>query len=423
MARRATPLTARQVVTLKQGIYGDGNGLFLVVKESGSRSWEARYQLPGQKRRSIGLGALDRPYGLAEAREKTREIQKNAKLGIDALVEKQQEKAAALAPKAPKATFRFCAEGFHASRKATWSARHAQDWLPTLERHVYPHIGDKSVQDIDLNDMLAVLQPIWLTIPETANRVRNRIEQSLDWAIAMEHRTNEVNPARWAGRLKMLLVSPSKAAAVARIESGRPEHFDALPWQQIPALMAQLRERQSVSARALMFTILTASRTSQASDAVWDEIDFDNRIWTIPGKRMKGGQQHRVPLTERALEIIAVQKEFCHYFNTPHLFPGVDYHRPIHRNSMYILLTRTMGYHHITVHGFRSTFRQWIAEATKFSREAAEMALAHTLGGVEGAYQRSDLLDERRLLMEAWEKYIYADTSSVVALPMRAVQA
>lgn len=422
MARRATPLTARQVVTLKQGIYGDGDGLFLIVKESGSRSWEARYQLPGQKRRSIGLGAVDRPYTLAEAREKTREIQKNAKLGIDALVEKRKQKEAAAAPASPKATFRYCAEEFHKSRKATWSARHANDWLPALERHVYPHIGDKSVQDIDLTDVLLVLTPIWSTIPETANRVRNRIEAVLDWASAMDHRP-DTNPARWASKLKMILPAPSKAAAAARIETGRPEHFDALPWQQLPALMAQLGERQSVAARALKFTILTAARTSQASDAVWDEIDFDNRLWTIPGKRMKGGQQHRVPLSEHALEILAVQKEICTYFNTPYLFPGVDYHRPIHRNSMYILLTRTMEYHNITVHGFRSTFRQWIAEATKFSREAAEMALAHTLGGVEGAYQRSDLLDERRLLMEAWDRYISADTSSVVALPMRAVQA
>jgi len=420
MARRATPLTTRQVATAKAGVYGDGNGLFLVVKEGGSRAWEVRYQLPGAKRRSMGIGGVDRPHSLAEARDKAREIQKAAKLGIDPLAERQQEREAAKteAGKVGDATFRACAEAYIASRRATWkSAQHAKDWEASLKNHVYPLLADVPVQNITALDVLAVLQPIWLTIPETASRVRNRMELAIDWGIAMGHRPDN-NPARWAGKVKMLLPSPTKAVEAERLASGRQEHLEALPWRELPTLISRLRECQSQTARALEFTILTVARTNMTRAAEWSEIDFQARTWTVPAIRMKMSKAHCIPLTDRAIDILTQQKEYSEHSRTPFIFPGVVPKRPIHPNTMYTFLKKYMQCDDITVHGFRSTFRQWVADK-RLSRDAAEMALAHTLGKVEGAYQRSDLLDERRVLAEAWDRFISGETSTVLAFPTR----
>lgn len=413
MARRATPLTARQVASAKPGVYGDGNGLFLRVKDSGARSWEVRYQLPSQQRRAAGIGGVDKPYSLAEAREKAFDIQRQAKRGIDPLVEKARKRAIKAAP---VATFRFCAEAYIAGRAPTWkNLKHAAQWPATLERYAYPVLGNKPVQDITASDVLAVLQPIWLTTPETASRVRNRIEAVLDWAIAMDHRVHSDNPARWGGKLKMLLPTPSKAAEAVRRESGRDEHFAAMPWQELPSFIARLRQYDNLTARALEFVILTAARTDMVRAATWDEVNLDERVWTIPAARMKMGRLHRVPLSDRAMAILAVQREYSEYARTPFVFSGVDPARPIHSNTMYQLLRQYMGFNTITVHGFRSTFRQWAADTNR-SDAAAEMALAHTLGKVEAAYQRSDLLEERRVLVEAWSKYMSGDA---VVVPIR----
>jgi len=420
MARRASPLTARQVTTAKAGVYGDGNGLFLIVKASGARSWEVRYALPGTKRRSMGIGGVDHPYSLAEARDKAREIQKAAKLGIDPLIERvQQRDAAREAAKVAETTFRYCAEAYIASRRPTWkSAEHARDWERSLTNHAYPLLGDRPVQDITVLDVLAVLQPIWLKIPKTANRVRNRIELAIDWGISMGHRTNEANPARWAGKLRMLLPSPTKAAETERLISGRKEHFAALPWQELPAFVARLRECQSLTARAIEFTILTVARTNMARAAQWSEIDLDRRVWAIPAARMKMGKAHDIPLSDRALAILIQQKEYADHTRSKFIFPGIDPQRPIHDNTMYTFLKQYMGCKNITVHGFRSTFRQWVADK-ELSRDAAEMALAHTLGKVEGAYQRSDLLEKRRVLADMWDRYISGEDSTVIAFPAR----
>jgi len=340
---------------------------------------------------------------------------------VDPLAERRQEREALKteADKVDDTTFRACAEAYIASRRATWkSAQHARDWEASLKNHAYPLLGEAPVQGITVLDVLAVLQPIWLTIPETANRVRNRIELAIDWAIAMGHRTNESNPARWAGKVKMLLPSPAKAVAAVRLGNGRAKHFDALPWQELPALVSRLREYQSQTARALEFTILTVARTNMARAAEWSEIDFEARTWTIPAVRMKMGEEHCVPLSDRAIVILTQQKEYAEHSRSPFIFPGVVPKRPLHDNTMYTFLKRYMQCDNITVHGFRSTFRQWVAD-NRLSRDAAEMALAHTLGKVEGAYQRSDLLGERRVLAEAWDRYISGETSTVLAFPVR----
>lgn len=406
MARLAKPLTARQVMTHKTGVYGDGDGLFLVVKDSGARRWEVRYALPRQKRRTIGLGGVGRPHSLAEAREQARIIQKKAKSGIDPLKEK------ALQAATRTVTFRDAAEQFIATRRSTWkNATHARDWPASLNRHAYPVLGERSVQDITSADVLAVLHPIWLTIPETASRIRNRIEQILDWAVSMEYRSEGDNPARWAGKLKTLLPSPTKAAEAVRREKGQDGHFRALPWQELPTFMATLRAKPFMSARALEFTILTAGRSSQTIGACWDEFDLDNRIWTTPAIRMKGGREHRVPLCDAVMAILVKQLEYHVYMPSKFVFPGLNTLLAMHRGTMHELLKSIND--EVTIHGFRSTFRQWAADTGR-SDPAAEMALAHTLGKVQRAYQRSDLLEERRSLMQAWERYAYGEDAVVI---------
>jgi len=419
VARLAKPLTARQVTTHTTGVYGDGNGLFLVVKDSGARSWEVRYALPRQKRRTIGLGAVGRPHGLAEAREQARLIQKKAKSGIDPLVERgairDEAIAAKEAAKTDAITFRDCAEEFIASRKNTWkSARHAAQWPASLNRHAYPVLGDMPVKDITAFHVLEVLQPIWMSTPETANRVRSRIELALDWAESMDYRPEGSNPARWGAKLKMLLPPLAKTAEMARRAAGRPDHYAALPWQDMPAFMDVLRSKPFMSARALAFTILTAGRSNQTIGACWDEFDLNNRIWTVPAIRMKGGRDHRVPLCDTAMAIMTIQRSYRRYSNSNFVFPGANTTQPMYRTTMHELLKSING--KITIHGFRSTFRQWVADTNR-SDTAAEMALAHSLSKVVRAYQRSDLLEERRLLMNEWDGYIAGST--VIAFPSR----
>jgi len=420
VARLAKPLTARHVTTHTAGVYGDGNGLFLVVKGSGARSWEVRYQLPGAKRRTIGLGAVDRPHSLAEAREQARLIQKKAKSGVDPLDERDAIRSEAIAAKevakTDAITFRDCAEEFIASRKNTWkSARHAAQWPASLNRHAYPVLSDMPVKDITVTNVLEVLQPIWITTPETANRVRNRIELVLDWAECMDYRPSGNNPASWRhSKLKMLLPPLAKTAEMARRAAGRPDHYPALPWQDMPAFMDALRAKPFMGARALAFTILTAGRSNQTIGACWDEFDLNNRIWTVPAIRMKGGRDHRVPLCDTAMAIMAIQRNYRKYSNSNFVFPGANTTQPMYRTTMHELLKSIND--KVTIHGFRSTFRQWAADTNR-SHEAAEMALAHALSKVERAYQRSDLLEERRLLMKAWDGYIAGST--VIAFPAR----
>lgn len=288
-------------------------------------------------------------------------------------------------------TFRRAAETFIEAKRGSWkNAKHAEQWTATLERFAYPVIGERSVADIDIRAVLAVLeQPIgastfWNSRAETAKRVRGRIETVLDWAKVRELRTGE-NPARWGGNLEMAL--PAKGPRV--------KHHAALPYTDVAAFLADLQARDGVSARALEFCILTAARTGEVLGAHWSEIDLDAKLWTIPGERMKAGNEHRVPLTDRCIEIVGPVKAAGEL-----VFPGP---RGQLSNMALLSVLARMGRDDVTVHGFRSTFRDWAAETTDHANEVVEMALAHTIGSkVEAAYRRGDLFEKRRRLMDDW---------------------
>jgi integrase len=288
-----------------------------------------------------------------------------------------------------------------AAHQGGWrNPKHAAQWPATLGTYVYPVMGDLPVDAIDTALVMKVLEPIWQTKPETASRVRGRIEAVLDWAKAADYRNGE-NPARWRGHLQNLLMKPSSAAKAARRSKGRSEHHAALPYREIGAFIAELRQQEGVAARALEFAILTAGRTNEVLGARWEEFT-DERIWTVPAERMKGAKEHRVPLSRPALAIV---KKMEQSRDGDFVFPGDNPGRPLSNMSMLMLLRR-MGRGDLTAHGFRSTFRDWAGDCTDFPREVAEMALAHTLGDkVEAAYRRGDGFQKRRVLAEAWAMF------------------
>lgn len=376
------PLSARKVDTAGPGRHGDGRGLFLYVKPTGARSWVLRYQVQG-RRRDLGLG----PYPdvtLAMARERAAEARRLIAEGQDPIAKKQQAK--------PK-TFREAALELIESKRPGWkNAKHAAQWTSTLEAYVFPKIGAVQIAKIETADVISTLTPIWATKPETANRIRQRIEAVIDYASALGIRSGD-NPARWRGHLDHLLPKPKKVRAV--------KHHPALPHAQIADFMGDLAQREGVAARALAFTILTAARSGETRGMTWSEVDLDAKVWTIPAERMKAAKEHRVPLTDEALALLGQRAE-----GTPDdalIFgseakPG----KPISDMSMTAVLRR-MDRADITVHGFRSTFRDWAGETTGFPREVIEAALAHGIKDkAEAAYARSDLFDKRRKLMEAW---------------------
>lgn len=376
------PLNARKVETAAPGRHGDGRGLFLYVKPSGARSWVLRFQVQG-RRRDLGLG----PYpdvSLAMARDRAMEARRMIAEGEDPITKKQQAQ--------PK-TFREAALELIDSKRPGWkNAKHAAQWTATLEAYVFPKIGAVQVAKIETSDVISALTPIWTEKPETANRVRQRIEAVIDYASALGIRTGD-NPARWRGHLDHLLPKPKKVRAV--------RHHPALPHSQIADFMEALAKREGVAARALAFTILTAARSGETRGMTWGEVDLDTKVWTIPAARMKAAKEHRVPLTETALELLGKPTQ-----GTPDealIFgseakPG----KPISDMSMTAVLRR-MERNDITVHGFRSTFRDWAGETTGFPREVIEAALAHGIKDkAEAAYARSDLFAKRRKLMEAW---------------------
>ncbi len=376
------PLSARKVDTAGPGRHGDGRGLFLYVKPSGARSWVLRYQVQG-RRRDLGLGAYP-DVSLAMARDRAAEARRLIAEGEDPITKKRQAK--------PK-TFRDAALELIESKRPGWkNAKHAAQWTSTLETYVFPKIGPVQVAKIETADVISTLTPIWATKPETANRVRQRIEAVIDYASALGIRTGD-NPARWRGHLDHLLPKPKKVRAV--------KHHPALPHVQFSDFMADLAQREGVAARALAFTILTAARSGETRGMTWGEVDLDAKVWTIPAGRMKAAKEHRVPLTDAALTLLGQSAE-----GTPDdalIFgseakPG----KPISDMSMTAILRR-MDRADITVHGFRSTFRDWAGETTGFPREVIEAALAHGIKDkAEAAYARSDLFDKRRNLMEAW---------------------
>jgi integrase len=377
-------LTAVAVRKAGPGRHGDGNGLYLLVDDTGARRWVLRTVVAG-RRRDIGLGsAILVP--LAEARELARRYRKLAREGGDPLAERRKERR-------PIPTFEAAARTVHAEHKATWSnPKHAAQWLASLEEHAFPTLGKLRVDQIESPDVVAALAPIWTAKPETAKRVRQRIATVLDWAKAKGHRSGE-NPVRGVGGGKGL---PK--------HNGDVEHHSALPYDQLPAFFTELRQQVGLAARALELTILCATRTSETLGATWSEIDFEAATWTIPSARMKAKVEHRIPLAPAAVDLLRdlhAKKAADAVF----VFPGAKRGMPLSNMAMTQALRR-MKRGDLTTHGFRSTFRDWCAEKTPYPRELAEKALAHVLASkVEAAYQRGDLFEKRRELMAAWADY------------------
>ncbi len=389
------PLNAQKIKTAKQGRYGDGRGLYLYVKASGSRSWVLRFQVQG-RRRDLGLGAYPE-VSLALARERASEARTLIAIGGDPIAKKQQTK--------PK-TFKDAALELIESKRHGWkSAKHAAQWTATLEAYVFPKIGQVQASKVETADVISALAPIWTTKPETANRVRQRIEGVIDYASALGIRAGD-NPARWRGHLDHLLPKPTKVRAV--------KHHAALPHSDIADFMTDLATRNGIAANALGFTILTAARSGETRGMTWSEVDLDKAIWTIPPQRMKVAKEHRVPLSKTAIAFLGPRREASALVFESEVKPG----KPISDMTMTAVLRR-MKRNEITVHGFRSTFRDWAGETTGFPREVIEAALSHGIKDkAEAAYARSDLFDKRRKLMEAWESasIIHSATGNVVSL-------
>ena len=372
-------LNARKVETAAPGRHGDGRGLFLYVKPSGSRSWVLRYQVQG-RRRDLGLGAYP-DVSLAMARDRSSEARRLIAEGEDPITKRQQAK--------PK-TFKDAALELIESKRPGWkNAKHAAQWTSTLEAYVFPKFGQVQVAKIETADVIGALTPIWSVKPETANRVRQRIEAVIDYSSALGVRSGD-NPARWRGHLDHLLPKPTKVRAV--------KHHPALAHSEIAVFLGDLSERTGVATRALGFTILTTARSGETRGMTWGEVDLENRIWTIPAERMKAGKEHRVPLSVAAIACLGPRRDDATLVFESEIKPG----KPISDMSMTAVLRR-MGRNGITVHGFRSTFRDWAGETTGFPREVIEAALAHGIKDkAEAAYARSDLFDKRRDLMDAW---------------------
>jgi integrase len=357
------------------------------------------------RRREMGLGSLG-VVGLAEARSSAGTCRRLLFEGIDPIENRKAQRTAARRDAANAITFEQCAERFVAAHRPSWrNAKHAKQWESTLATYTYPVFGQLAVDMIDTGLVMRVLEPIWVAKGETASRVRGRIEAVLDWAAAQGYRQS-LNPARWKGHLENLL--PKRA------RGRRTKHHPALPYQEIGAFMAALRAEEGTAARALEFTILTAARSGEVTGARADEIDDTSMVWTVPAGRTKGEKEHRIPLSEPARAVVQQLLRLDDEF----IFPGDRAGRPLSGNAMRSVLQR-MGRCSITVHGFRSTFRDWCAEQTNHPREVAEMALAHAVENrVEGAYRRGDLLEKRRRLMEDWARFcaMPAHAGEVVAL-------
>ncbi|MCK1450439.1 integrase arm-type DNA-binding domain-containing protein [Bradyrhizobium sp. 35] len=388
-------LTTRQIAKLTEpGRYGDGKGLYLQVTPTGARSWLLRYERGGRER-AMGLGPAD-DFTLDEARERARKARQLLKDGIDPIDARKDELAKKILEKtlaaAANVIFKECAEQYYKFHSRKWNnAKHSAQFLSTMKMYAYPALGNMPVAAIDKALVLKAIEPIWYTKTETASRVRGRIEAVLDFAKTRGYRTGE-NPAAWGGNLLHALPARNTIAKV--------EHHAALPFVEVPDFMAQLATREGIAARALEFAILTASRTGEIIGSRWSEIDLDAKLWTIPAVRMKANKEHRVPLSGRSLEILkALPRE------DGFVFPGGRKGVPISNMAMAGVLKR-MDRFEITVHGFRSTFRDWAAERTGYPNHVVEMALAHVIGNkVEAAYRRGDLFEKRRKLMTDWATY------------------
>ena len=392
MKRQMLRLSVREVTTKKlPGYYPDGGGLYLQVSASGSKSWIFRFALQG-KERQMGLGPFH-TVTLADARIAAAECRKLLLRQTDPIEARDAGNARKALEAAKSISFSKCATAYIRAHRSDWkNAKHAEQWTNTIETYCGKIIGALPVQDVDTGLVVKVLEPIWTAKPETASRLRGRIESVLDWARVSGYRAGD-NPARWRGHLDNVLPSLQKKQRV--------KHHPALPFDQTGVFMESLRAQEGIAARALAFLILTATRTSEVIGAKWGEIDTDAKLWTIPAERMKAGKEHRVPLSPQAVAFLAKTPRPP----TGYVFPGQKEGKPLSNMAMLELLKR-MDRGDLTVHGFRSTFRDWASESTNFPREVCEMALAHTIGNeAEAAYRRGDLFEKRRRLMAEWARH------------------
>ena len=405
MARQIGKLTALQVNKLsKPGLHGDGGGLTLQITKTGAKSWLFRYMLNG-KAFGMGLGPTH-TVSLAEARQKALEARKLLVEGVNPLQAKKKQQEDKALERARMMTFDQCATAYIGAHKASWrNVKHGEQWTNTLATYASPVFGSLPVAEVDTGLVVKCLSDIWESKNETASRLRGRIEAVLGWATTSGYRSGE-NPARWRGHLENLLATISKA--------GRTKHHPSLPWQQIGAFMKELRQREGVAARALEFTILTACRSGEVRGARWNEIDFAERLWTIPATRMKAKREHQVPLSDSALALLKSLPQ-----DSEIVFAGTK-DQVLSDMSLTAVLRRMnsgdtpqwvdAASDNITVHGFRSTFRMWAAETTAYPREVAEHALAHQLPDVvERAYQRGTQFAKRIALMDDWGAFCKQD--------------
>ncbi|GGG34057.1 bacteriophage P4 integrase [Caldovatus sediminis] len=429
MRRTATATEVRAVFVRGAPCrFSVGGGLHLWVRGPGKAQWVLRYRAPDGRRRDMGLGTFP-GVPLAEARARAQAARQAGRDPLAAREAERRARAEAEAAERARAeaerrTFRAAAEALIAAKRPGWrNTKHAAQWSATLAAYAYPVLGDLPVAEVDTDAVLRVLRPVWQRAPETASRLRQRIEAVLDAATAKGWRAG-ANPARWKGHLDALLPPPRKAKPV--------RHHPALPWRDMPAFMAALGAREGVAALALRFAILTAARTGEVRGMTWREVDLAARVWTVPAARMKAGRAHRVPLSTAALAVLEAVRPLAAGPDAL-VFPGGRAGRPLSDMALSMLVRgmcrdglaegepprwRDAEGRAAVAHGFRSTFRDWAGETRPEGREVVERALAHAIKDkAEAAYARSDLLERRRALMEAWGAFCTRAPAEVVALP------
>jgi integrase len=408
MPKKAKELTATEVRRLmKPGLHAVGGvaGLLLQVTATGARSWILRATV-GAKRRDIGLGGFpDVP--LAMARENAREAREKIRQGVDPVAERRAARDALRLAQARVMTFRDAALRTYEKKEAEFKKhRRRNNWIRSLEMYAFPIIGHLPVAEIDLPHVQKVLEPIWHDKTHTATKVRERMESVFAWAIVSGYRTGD-NPARWKGNLREVLPKPSKIT--------KTRHFPALPWNEVPAFMPELRKREGMSAKALEFIIYTAARSSEARLATWGEVDLEARLWTVPEERMKAGKPHRVPLCDDAVRLLKALPRFegsDYVFTAPRGGPLSD--------MSISAVCRRMGVDAVP-HGFRSSFKDWARSCTRYADEVSELALAHVNSdATRAAYARDELLPQRTRLMREWGKFLNTPTTNAAVVPMRA---
>jgi integrase len=385
----------------EQGRYSDGGNLFLQVTPSGGKSWLFRYEVNGRQR-GMGLGPLN-DFDLEQARDRARAARQLLRDGIDPLAARGAQRAAQAMEAAKQKTFEQAANEYFDGHEKKWTnAHYRQKFLSSLKMYAFPKVGQLPVAAIDTGLILKIIEPIWQTKPDTANRVRARIENILDWATVRGLRAGD-NPARWAGHLEEALPARTQAT----------KHHVALPYGEVPGFVAKLTEQVGVPPKALEFLILTAARSSEVIGALWSEIDLDKRLWIIPAERMKERREHRVPLTDRAIQILNGLPREAEF-----VFIGARKDKPLGKNA-FLKLIWSMDLD-VTTHGFRSSFRDWAGETTAFPPDVCEAALAHVVGSkTQTAYQRGDLLEKRRKLMEAWAQFCAMPERGATVTPIR----